>query len=116
MEGVFGRAAEVDDYLASYEWGECDYCEEAWFGTTQEPPEIISNTNVQKEYMNFIVAPEGDWLEPHRPICQGCLDETWKQPPESERKPVLKTRDNWMSIGPTKKAWDELTLTSRSSC
>ena len=94
---VFRRAARVDEYLASYRFHHCDYCQRGWFGTTEQAPDGVSTNHPQQQYMNFLLA-EQNVSDPRRPICQDCA---------KDRRRL--TAENHMTFGPTHKVLDDLT-------
>ena len=95
---VFRRAAEVDSYLQSYRFMDCDYCERGWFGTREQPPHGVSVNDVQKEYMNFFLAEPEQWPDPARPMCTDCFKNSRRY-----------TAENDMTFGRTHPALDNLT-------
>ena len=74
----FHRVHEVDAYMLDMQFQDCSYCNEGWFGIAigrdkSRLPGGFETHAFQKT--NFCRAPEKDWLEPGRPICENCLHE-----------------------------------------
>ena len=38
LDSFFERVRKVDAYLQSFRFGDCDFCEEGWFGTQDSKP------------------------------------------------------------------------------
>ena len=74
----FNRVHEVDAYMLDMEFQDCSYCNEGWFGiaTGRDKSRLPGGFETQAfQKTNFCRAPEKDWLEPGRPICDNCLHE-----------------------------------------
>ena len=51
---VFRRAVEVDDYLQSYRFRHCDFCERGWFGTDEQAPcGVSTNDGTEKVSISY---------------------------------------------------------------
>ena len=114
LDGVFRRALQVDKFLGSHEFGGCDYCTQGWLGTREAVPGGYTKDSTQGK-MNFLIARAKHWLDPVRPICEGCLREVLekekKEPPAPgcRHEPEELTWLNDMSYGDTTAALDALT-------
>lgn len=74
----FHRVHEVDAYMLDMQFQDCSYCNEGWFGiaTGRDKSRLPGGFETQAfQKTNFCRAPEKDWLEPGRPICENCLHE-----------------------------------------
>ena len=72
----FHRVHEVDAYMLDMEFQDCAYCKEGWFGIAtgrgkSRLPGGFESQAFQKT--KFCRAPEKEWLEPGKPICENCL-------------------------------------------
>ena len=61
--------------MASYRFNDCDYCERGWFGTHLKTHwRGVCENDVQKDFMNCVLADEKFWPDNSRPMCQQCCD------------------------------------------
>ena len=54
LDSFFERVQQVDAYLHSFKFGDCDFCEEGWFGTQDSKPVG------QESHMNYRMAAAAD--------------------------------------------------------
>ena len=108
----FNRVHEVDRHMMSFEFQHCDYCREGWFGTRIKrqdlpggfEPEVYKKTN-------FLQAPQTQWLDPNRPICENCLLEAKRRAAEGmPKEPLRFTAANYADPGETLPETDALTF------
>ena len=108
----FHRVHQVDSYMASLEFQECDYCREGWFGTSRKRSELPGGFESETyKKTNFLRAPQSQWLEASRPICQNCLLEAKRREMSGLPKvPVRFTAANYADPGDTLPETDALTF------
>ena len=110
----FHRVHEVDSYMLEMEFQDCDYCKEGWFGiaagrSKTRLPGGFESQAFQKT--NFCRAPEKDWLEPGRPICENCLHEAKERAKvHLPKEPFRLTAANHADPGDTLPETDALTF------
>ena len=108
----FNRVHEVDRHMVSLEFQDCDYCHEGWFGTRikrQDLPGGFESEAYKKT--NFLQAPQTQWLDPARPICENCLLEAKRRAAEGlPKEPLRFTAGNYADPGEALPETDELTF------
>ena len=108
----FHRVHEVDTYMTSLEFQDCDYCHEGWFGTRKKKAELPGGfeSEVFKKN-NFLRAPVNQWLDPSRPICENCLLEAKRRASDGlAKEPLRFTAANYADPGVTLPETDALTF------
>ena len=107
----FNRVHEVDRHMMSLEY-HCDYCHEGWFGTRikrQDLPGGFESEAYKKT--NFLQAPQTQWLDPARPICENCLLEAKRRAAEGlPKEPLRFTAGNYADPGEALPETDALTF------
>ena len=108
----FHRVHEVDTYMTSLEFQDCDYCHEGWFGTRKKKAELPGGFECEVfKKTNFLRAPVAQWLDPSRPICENCLLEAKKRASEGlVKEPLRFTAANYADPGVTLPETDALTF------
>ena len=108
----FNRVHEVDRHMMSLEFQHCNYCHEGWFGTRikrQGLPGGFESEAYKKT--NFLQAPQTQWLDPERPICENCLLEAKRRAAEGmPKEPLRFTSANYADPGETLPETDALTF------
>ena len=110
----FHRVHEVDAYMLDMEFQDCSYCKEGWFGIAtgrgkSRLPDGFEGQAFQKT--NFCRAPEKDWLEPSRPICENCLHEAKERAKaQLPKEPFRLTAANHADPGDSLPETDALTF------
>ena len=106
------RVHEVDTYMMSLEFQDCDYCHEGWFGTRQQKQDLPGGFESECfKKTNFLRALEPEWLEAGRPICENCLLEAKRRAAEGlSKEPVRLTAKNFADPGDTLPETDALTF------
>ena len=106
----FNRVHEVDRHMMSLEFQHCDYCHEGWFGTRikrQDLPGGFESEAYKKT--NFLQAPQTQWLDLERPICENCLLEAKRRAAEGmPKEPLRFTAGNYADPGETLPETDAL--------
>ena len=108
----FHRVHEVDTYMTSLEFQDCDYCHEGWFGTRKKRAELPGGfeTDVYKK-TNFLCGAVAQRLDPSRPICENCLLEAKRRASEGlPKEPVRLTAANYADPGVTLPETDALSF------
>ena len=108
----FHRVHEVDAYMMSLEFQDCDYCHEGWFGTRQKKAQLPGGfeSEVFKK-TNFLRAPVNQWLDPSRPICENCLLEAKRRASDGlAKEPLRFTKANYADPGETLPETDALSF------
>eukprot|EP00435_Cladocopium_sp_Y103_P046401 s3767_g13.t1 len=67
----FHRVHEVDAHMLDMEFQNCSYCKEGWPGVAY----LVTWKAKPSRRRIFCRAPDKDWLEPGRPVCENCLHE-----------------------------------------
>ena len=108
----FNRVNEVDRYMMSLEFQHCDYCHEGWFGTRVKRQGLPGGKESEAyKKTNFLQAPETQWLDPERPICENCLLEAKRRAAEGmPKEPLRFTSANYADPGETLPETDALTF------
>ena len=108
----FHRVHEVDTYMTSLEFQDCDYCHEGWFGTRKKRAELPGGfeTDVYKK-TNFLCGAVAQRLDPSRPICENCLLEAKRRASEGlPKEPLRLTAANYADPGVTLPETDALSF------
>ena len=108
----FHRVHEVDEYMVSLQFQDCDYCHEGWFGSSRKKEHLPGGFESEAyKKTNFLRAPEGQWLDSSRPICQNCLLEAKRRAAEGyPKEPVRLTATNFADPGFTLPETDALSF------
>ena len=110
----FHRVHEVDAYMLDMEFQDCAYCKEGWFGIAtgrgkSRLPGGFESQAFQKT--NFCRAPEKEWLEPGKPICENCLHEAKERAKaQLPKEPFRLTAANHADPGDSLPETDALTF------
>ena len=106
------RVHEVDAYMMSLEFQDCDYCHEGWFGTRKQKQDLPGGFESECfKKTNFLRASEPEWLEAGRPICENCLLEAKRRAAEGlPKEPVRLTAKNFADPGDPLPETDALTF------
>ena len=106
------RVHEVDTYMMSLEFQDCDYCHEGWFGTRKQKQDLPGGFESECfKKTNFLRASEPEWLEAGRPICENCLLEAKRRAAEGlPKEPVRLTAKNFADPGYPLPETDALTF------
>ena len=110
----FHRVHEVDAYMLEMEFQDCSYCKEGWFGIAtgrgkSRLPGGFESQAFQKT--NFCRAPEKEWLEPGKPICENCLHEAKERAKaQLPKEPFRLTAANHADPGDSLPETDALTF------
>eukprot|EP00434_Breviolum_minutum_P034662 symbB.v1.2.030682.t1/scaffold3473.1/size82075/2 len=106
------RVHEVDTYMMSLEFQDCDYCHEGWFGTRKQKQDLPGGFESECfKKTNFLRAFEPEWLEAGRPICENCLLEAKRRAAEGlPKEPVRLTAKNFADPGDPLPETDALTF------
>ena len=106
------RVHEVDTYMMSLEFQDCDYCHEGWFGTRKQKQDLPGGFESECfKKTNFLRASEPEWLEAGRPICENCLLEAKRRAAEGlPKEPVRLTAKNFADPGDPLPETDALTF------
>ena len=108
----FHRVHEVDTYMTSLEFQDCDYCHEGWFGTRKKRAELPGGfeTDVYKKN-NFLCGAVAQRLDPSRPMCENCLLEAKRRATEGlPKEPFRLTAANYADPGVTLPETDALSF------
>ena len=108
----FHRVHEVDTYMTSLEFQDCDFCHEGWFGTRKKRAELPGGfeTDVYKK-TNFLCGAVAQRLGPSRPICENCLLEAKRRASEGlPKEPFRLTAANYADPGVTLPETDALSF------
>ena len=108
----FHRVHEVDTYMMSLEFQDCDYCHEGWFGTRKKKAELPGGLESEVfKKTNFLRAPVNQWLDPCRPICENCLLEAKRRCSDGlPKEPLRFTKANYADPGETLPETDALSF------
>ena len=110
----FHRVNEVDDYMLNLQFQDCSYCKEGWFGihTGNDKGRLPGGMESQAfQKTNFCQAPETEWLEAGKPICENCLIEAKKRAKAGmPKEPFRFTAANFADPGETLPETDALTF------
>ena len=116
----FHRVHEVDAYMLDMEFQDCAYCKEGWFGIAtgrgkSRLPGGFESQAFQKT--NFCRAPEKEWLEPGKPICENCLHEAKaRAKAQLPKEPFRLTAANHADPGDSLPETDALTFSRKKFC
>ena len=83
----FHRVHEVDEFMVSLQFQDCDYCHEGWFGSGRKREDLpggFESEAYKKQF--FLRTLESQWLDSSRPICQNCLLEAKRRATEGYPK------------------------------
>ena len=108
----FHRVHEVDTYMTSLEFQDCDYCHEGCFGTRKKKAELPGGFECEVfKKTNLLRAPVAQWLDPSRPICENCLLEAKRRCSDGlPKEPLRFTKANYADPGETLPETDALSF------